>query len=366
ISRPLVSTKLLRLPTRGALGNGLRVVAGAVLASGGRLTVITRNRRIELRPEHNGMTKVIRATKIDFPIGTRIEIALGPALSDDQGALDWAHWACRLAEGKTYGGKSSPYWYDVPQFQELLYASGTTPVRELIANLDGCTGANAGIIVAAAKLNRAICKNVTNGQATDLLEAARGYSRPVNAERLGAGGSRAFAAYAYARSSGVACFGSPPLRAEVPFVVETWAKEENNREDSDTCLFAFINRTPVTGDINAARDKREINAFGCGLSHTIAQAPREAHFDIVVNIISPYVPITSDGKEPDLEPFLDVLMDVVQKAVRKAHRPNAGNGSSQKSIVLEHLDQAIADASGDGKYRFNQRQLFYVLRPIVL
>src|SRR5262245_35100408 len=33
IARPLISTKLLRLPTRGALGNGLRVVAGAVLAS---------------------------------------------------------------------------------------------------------------------------------------------------------------------------------------------------------------------------------------------------------------------------------------------------------------------------------------------
>jgi len=32
IARPLVSTKMLRLPTRGALGNGLRVVAGAVVA----------------------------------------------------------------------------------------------------------------------------------------------------------------------------------------------------------------------------------------------------------------------------------------------------------------------------------------------
>jgi hypothetical protein len=41
INRPMVSTKLLRLPTRGALGNGLRVVAGAVLASQGSLTVIT-------------------------------------------------------------------------------------------------------------------------------------------------------------------------------------------------------------------------------------------------------------------------------------------------------------------------------------
>ena len=36
INRPLVSTKLLRLPRRGALGNGLRVVAGAIAASRGR------------------------------------------------------------------------------------------------------------------------------------------------------------------------------------------------------------------------------------------------------------------------------------------------------------------------------------------
>ena len=39
VSRPLVSSKLLRLPTRGALGNGLRVVSGAVLASGGHIEV---------------------------------------------------------------------------------------------------------------------------------------------------------------------------------------------------------------------------------------------------------------------------------------------------------------------------------------
>jgi hypothetical protein len=54
IARPMVSTKLLRLPTRGALGNGLRVVAGSVLASGGSLAVTSRNRRIVLRPEHDG------------------------------------------------------------------------------------------------------------------------------------------------------------------------------------------------------------------------------------------------------------------------------------------------------------------------
>src|SRR6185312_9709537 len=39
---------------------------------------------------------------------------------------------------------------------------------------------------------------------------------------------------------------------------------------------------------------------------------------------------------------------------------------SQKDVILEHLDEAIAAASGDGAYRFNERQLFYQLRPVVL
>ena len=37
VNRPLLSSKLRRLPLRGMLGNGLRVVAGAVAASQGRL-----------------------------------------------------------------------------------------------------------------------------------------------------------------------------------------------------------------------------------------------------------------------------------------------------------------------------------------
>jgi hypothetical protein len=364
ISRPLVSTKLFRLPTRGALGNGLRVVAGAVLASGGALSVTTRNRRLVLKPEFDGTTTVVRATEVDFPTGTRVEISFGPALPCDRWVLDWAQVACRLAQGKTYAGRSSPWWYDAVQFHELLYASGSTPVRELIANLDGCTGGNAGEIVAAAKLNRAICRNVTRDQATDLLKAARAYARPVKAERLGAVGPDVLPNAAYAQASGVVEFGSVAPLAEVPFVVESWV-EECGAKSRDTSLFVCINRSPVTGSIEAARNKRDIDAFGCGLSHTIARAPTEVHFNIIVNIISPYVPITSDGKAPNLEPFLDVITAAVQKAVRKARRPTAGDRTSQKDVVLDNLDDAIATVSGNGEFRFNQRQLLYVLRPIV-
>ena len=362
IARPLVSTKLLRLPTRGALGNGLRVVAGAVLASDGSLAVITRDRRIELRPERDGTTTVVRTTKVKFPIGTRIEISFGEALPSDQGALSWAQIACHLAQGTTYGGRSSPWWYDLSQFQELLYASGDRPVRELIANLDDCTGAKAGEIVATAGLSRAICKKVTRDQATKLLTAARDNARPVKPERLGAVGPDAYLDGSYAMSSGVAEFGSIAPLAEIPFVVEMWAgKNERPRTDLMVC----INRTPITGAIEPARDKRAIDAFGCGLAHTIAQAPVASQFSIVMNLITPYVPITSDGKEPNLLPFLDVIRNTAGKVVRKAHRPTSGDRTSQKDIVIENLDQIIADVSGNGQFRFNQRQVLYVVRKIV-
>jgi hypothetical protein len=362
ISRPLISTKLLRLPTRGALGNGLRVVAGAVLASAGTLTVTTRNHRIELRPDYDGTTKVLRTTEVDFPTGTRVEISFGPALPSGDGVLAWAQLACRLAQGKVYAGRASPWWYDGPQFQELLFAYGARPVRELIAELDGCTGATAGVVVATAKLNRALCNSISREQATALLEAARLHARPVNAERLGAVGPDAFPGCAYVQEADFVKFGSIEPWATIPFVIECWAQKTQR---SETHLTACVNRTPVTGVVDVDHNKRNINAFGCGLSHTVARAPIAAQFALVINVTTPYMPITSDGKAPDLKPFLNAITTATEKTVRKAHRPNAAAHISIKSIVYDNLADVIADVGSNGKYEFNPRHLLYPLRPIV-
>jgi hypothetical protein len=78
------------------------------------------------------------------------------------------------------------------------------------------------------------------------------------------------------------------------------------------------------------------------------------------------LPITSDGKEPDLTPFLDEIRNAVAKAVRKARRPDAkADGTSQKDVVLDNLDEAIAEVSGEEGYLFGERQLFYWLRVVV-
>ena len=73
------------------------------------------------------------------------------------------------------------------------------------------------------------------------------------------------------------------------------------------------------------------------------------------------MPITSDGKEPNFEPFIDGVCKAAGAAVRKAQRPTS-TGQSIKDVVLDNLDDAIA---AQGGMRFNERQLFYVLREVV-
>jgi hypothetical protein len=314
---------------------------------------------MELRPERDGTTTVVSVEAVERPVGTRIEISFGPGLECDADTPDWAYATCDLAIGPSYAGKTSAWWYDVPQFHELLDASGNRPVRDLVSQLDGCSGAKAGEIVAAAGLNRAICKDITAPEAERLLLIVRDNARAVNPKRLGAIGPDAFDG-AYCCEHGV---GEDAPIANIPFVVEAWA--EALEDDDDTSLSVYVNRTPITGEVEVARDKKDIDFFGCGLRNTVAETTKTAQFEIHLNIITPFMPITSDGKAPDLAPFLDAIKPVVGKVVRKAHRPNS-RGASQKDVVLDNLDDVIADVSGDGEYRFNARHLFYGLRPIVM
>jgi hypothetical protein len=368
IQRPMRSSKLLRLPQRGALGNGLRVVAGAVLASEGSLAVITRNQRIELRPQPDGSTTVLRTIAAEKPQGTRIEIGFGPALPNDGNVLLWVHGAVEISNrGKSYEGRSSTYWYDLAQFHELLLAQGSQPLRGLIAQLDGCTGAKAGDIVAAAGLDRMSCNSISRAQAKTLLEIAREHARPVTSERLGCVGRDAYPQLQYAIERGHIRLGSTELRADLPFVVEAWAQKSSHKEGKSR-IRVLVNRTPIPSDIALFRGSdKEICITGCGLCHSISGSPTKGAYEVVLNLITPFCPIVSDGKNPDLEPFVDEICSAILAAAKKAQRAAPKDKRlSQKEVILDNLEDAIASASGDGEYRFNERQIFYQLRPIVL
>ena len=146
---------------------------------GGTLVVITRNAASNCAPSATAAPPSSASTPVKLPVGTRIEISFGPAIPEDERrARIGRRSRCRLAQAEqTYTGKTSPWWYDVPQFHELLSASGDTPVRELVSQLDGCTGARLARLLPHAGLDRALCKDVTRQQAAQVA-AGRPRQRP--------------------------------------------------------------------------------------------------------------------------------------------------------------------------------------------
>ena len=187
IDRGLVSSKVWRKPQRGALGNGLRVVAGALIASGGgSLIVTTRDQRLTITPHEDGGASV-QSESVAFPVGARIEISFGPLLPRRPNALLWADRRLTMADGGAgYSGKSSAHWFDADAFYELVHCSGARPVRDLIANLDGCTGAKAGAI--ASDFLQRPCDSLTRAETTELLREAQSATTTPSVKRLGAVG----------------------------------------------------------------------------------------------------------------------------------------------------------------------------------
>ena len=362
IARPLVSSKLLRLPTRGALGNGLRVVTGAVLATGGRLTVSTKGRTLHLCPQDTGETVAEVVGDFDRP-GTRVEVFLGPTLRVDFAALAWGQEAINFARGETYRGKTSPFWYDGDAFFELLQAAGDRPVREVVAEFDGCSGPKAGQIATAYKGRPA--SSLTREEAAYLLTAARQLAKPVNPTRLGEVGDLG-GDTSYATTTGT--FEVKAARgfidAVIPFRVEAWAALNDN---GDAATFkVFVNKSPVTAEVESFYSKNDLTLYGCGLSHRIPVG-RSSPW-VWLNVITPYIPLTTDGKAPDLRPLVASIGEVVTKGTARAKRARRATGfrqRTQKDMVFDAIPQGADTLSEGGRYRFSQRHLLYVIRPAI-
>jgi hypothetical protein len=86
-----------------------------------------------------------------------------------------------------------------------------------------------------------------------------------------------------------------------------------------------------------------------------------------VNIIVPFMPMSSDGKEPALGSFSYELETAIETAVKRARhlQPKRELKPNVKKVVFAHMEAQISIVSDNRRYRFNWRQVFYRLRPIV-
>lgn len=364
IRRPLRSSKLLRRPSRGCLGNGLRVVAGAVLASGGSMVVKTHGRSLKLTPGDDGVTSVEPFGPWTGE-GTRVEVALGTSLPVDESDLAWAEIANFLSEaGTLFRGASNPHWYDSDAFFELCAAAAGMPVRELVSRLDGCSGKASAIV---GRLLGRNADSLTRSESENLLAAAQRVAKPVRWKRLGkVGRLEDFAGYAIEAGE----FTTNPAAGgtvcgTIPFIVEVWA----NAAESPSIELA-VNRTPIVAEVSAGRrmkDKTLYGLGGCGLSTEGTATPvrvGKRDFEFLVNVTTPWIPLTSDGKAPDLRRLSGKLTAAMEAAANRARRVTPSEATQSKRDVIRRLiPDGIANASGNGLHRYSLRQLFYAIRP---
>ena len=152
VARPMLSSKLLRRPTRGCVGNGLRCCLGYLTATRGRLIIETSNLRVVLVPEIDGTSRIVSSETIAPITGLTLTAIAGDAPFTTE-HLIWAENAIELAQQSgtpAFTGRPSPHWHDLDHFRSLLRAAvGNVSVRQFLGELEGCTGSRAQSRIAA-------------------------------------------------------------------------------------------------------------------------------------------------------------------------------------------------------------------------
>ncbi len=358
VSRSLVSSKLLRLPTRGALGNGLRVVGGVAAAFGADLTVHSNGRAYNLKiSRETGEAEVLEEFPSDHSQGMRVEMTFSPEDVPCERALVWGEEAFLLAQGKGgYSGKTSPFWYTAADLHELLLAAEGT-IREVAVLFEG----NAQVRI--GDLGRVTTPTLEDAE--NLLGILRGNASPFNPKRMKPLGPIPGFPEAYATGAGE--YELDDGAAIIPFRVDVWAAV--SEEES---LRLFVNRTPAAGArpfASWSKNSQTLYFSPGSIRVNVGKKP----LSVKVHISTPYISFLSGGKAPDLSAILrsGVMEETTQKAVSSAKRkareafPARGSAPSQKQVMMEVFPEAAKTTGGDGKYEFSQRQLFYVVRPFV-
>ena len=373
INRPLTSSKRFRLPMRGALGNGLRVVVATAYCTNGSIFIATKGRKLQLFPQDDGHT-TFEEVESYLEEGTEVKVIL-PDNFFGEGILDWANLALEMNQGEQYSGLTNPFWYDSDSFYNLLLSTpDEIRVADFVVYFEKITATKAKKIIRELDTNlESFQLNKLSREDADLLlEALRSHSKAIKAQKLGFVGTlERFPAYQ--KSYGLLNLKTTKGKfdAEIPFVVEAYADLDGKGEGQ-----FFVNKTPITGDVDIQYYEKRISIYGCGLSRNMEAAKLSENPSFRVNVITPYMPIVSNGKEPDLSVMEDEIVEAIRKVANQLKKHSRAEQNpfrfpkekapSQKKVVIENIETAIDKASGNGQYRYSLRQLYYVMRPIVM
>jgi hypothetical protein len=343
VNRPLTSSKLLRRPTRGAIGNGLRVVIGAAIGSRGELAVESRGRRWRLGVDRTtGSTQVLADEPSACTWGTTVTVRFGPALPSTADDLVWARTAARLAGPAARPMLSHPGWYSASAWDELTGAADGATASQLLATAFG-------IHVEDDRPAR----DLSLVEAVTLAEA-------LPEPKLVALDAEAFG------GDHVAVRGE--AQDGLPVLVQAWAQAERvaGRGKGSVQVELLLNRTPTASEMFGGFQANEAYLQGCRICHILPGVHR-ANYDVRLAITSPLIPMVTDGKEPDLLGFVEPIVEAAAAAMRKSFRKSGSvTGVTLREAAFDVMADAYMRASASNTLPANARQIYYAARPYVL
>ncbi|MEW6601309.1 MAG: hypothetical protein AB1499_10100, partial [Nitrospirota bacterium] len=365
IKRPRISTKNLRLPKRGCLGEGLRLCAAVSLNLNYEIEVSTRGRTLKLEPLSSGYTKHKVTGSYQEP-GTRVEIRCGKDIDwtdNDKGILRWGKLAIEMARGRDYSGKSSPFWYDSAFFDEFLTTLELPDDYSLTSIIEEAFGLN-DFTHSNDSVKKILNKKVLELTIQDkymLLDALREAAKIISPRLNGnvdpalLGNVGAIPGYDfYSSRTGVYRYtgNEGSLDAEIPFVVEIWGKRPPFLSNARI----FINKSPVMEYVHCWSDEKQLKLSGCGI---VEKFPAKSPLDLRINIITPYVPLSSNSKKPDLKEMTDTIHTALESVIKqsnKAFEDKYGNLKRRKFILTKELS-GVAEAKIDDTSHQNIKKM---------
>jgi hypothetical protein len=329
------------------LGNGLRVVMGAVHAFKGTIEVISRGRWLALAVDAaTGKTMIVGDEKQETMPGTLVRLTFPKAFFSDR-ALAHAATAIRLVEAgaEFYDGPSLPSWYSSAALMQLIAAAPN--------------GVKPAAVIKDAFAIKDPSANLDNGWCEAFL--AKHADGKVEIGRIGDDAVEGF----YKAVRGVAEFDG----ASVPFTVEAWVSAAPVDRNGAThfSMPPIINGSRSLARLSYSADTTGLRLWDCGLDLKIGGAKR-ADYDINLSVITPYLQLTGDGKAPHLGPFEKAietaLKDAAGQAYRNMVRPKGSMSIADAAYAV--MADAYRKASDDGKLPAKARQIMYAARPEIL
>jgi hypothetical protein len=158
--------------------------------------------------------------------------------------------------------------------------------------------------------------------------------------------------------------------AQIPYYAEAWAVcSKATTKGSGAAYFTLVlNKSQTTVAIAGDTDPVVgVHIRGCGIERWV-HGPKTGLYDILLSVIAPYIPLATDGKEPDLTMFSAGIEEVIRKACgqafRQMDRPERSITIREAALVV--MGAAYQKASGNAKYPANARQIMYAARPDIL